>query len=116
MGVASAAEKSLRQGNKSFACCRQLRWIQQNRTSEWVLNPDTGGPGEDESSSGAAISQKRAIGGVLDQQPAEVGLGAKIAGGNTAFDGGVAAARAFQIEIAPVAHVEKIGGSYSGRV
>ena len=54
------------------------------------------------------------IGGVLDQQPAEVGLGSKIAGGNAAFDGGVAAARAFQIVIAAVAHVEKIGTSHPG--
>src|SRR6202171_3602721 len=54
------------------------------------------------------------IGGVLDQQTAEVGLGAKIAGGNAALDGSVAAARALQIVIAPVAYVEKIGDSYPG--
>src|ERR1700681_611821 len=114
MGVASAAEKTLGERNKSLARGCGLRGVQQDRVSERVLNSDAGGSGENESLPGEAISKERMIGGVLDQQPAEVGFGAKITGGNAAFDGRVAAARALQIVIAPVAYVEKIGDSYPG--
>src|SRR5208337_4107133 len=82
--------------------------------SKRVLNSDAGGTGKDEPLPGAAIAKQGVIGGVLDQHPAEVGLGSKIAGGNTAFDGGIAAACAFQIVIAPVANVEKVRRSYPG--
>src|SRR6266478_2730827 len=116
VGVASAAEETFRQRNKSLARGCGLRGVQQNRASERVLDADAGGPGENESLSRAAISKKRVIGRILDEQPAEVGLGAKITGGNSTFGGGVVAARAFQIAIAPVAHVEKIGNSYPGRL
>src|SRR5712671_3799960 len=116
MGVAPAAKETLRQRNKGLAGGRGLRGIQQNRVSERVFDPDAGGTGEDESSSGAAISKKGVIGGVLDQQPAEVGFGAKIAGGDAAFDGGVVSTCAFQIVIAAVAGVEKIRSSYPGRL
>src|ERR1035437_5163068 len=114
MGVAPAAEKTLRQRNQALAAARRLRRVEQDRASEGVLDPDAGGTGENESLSRAAISKKRVIGGVLDQQPAEIGLGSKITGGNPAFDGGVAAARAFQIVIAPVTNIEKIRGAYPG--
>ena len=116
MGVASAAEETFRQGNKSLASGCGLRGVEQNRASERVLNPDAGGPGENESLSGAAISKKRVIGGILDQQAAKVGLGAEITGSNSTFDGGVVSACAFQIAIAPVAHIEKIRNSYPGRL
>src|SRR4029077_14547413 len=114
MGVASAAEKTLRERDKRMADWRRFRRIQYYRVSERVLNPDAGGSGEDESSSSAAISKKRMVGGILNAHRSEVGLGAKIAGGNAAFDGSVAAAGTLQIVIAPVAHVEKIGYSHSG--
>src|ERR1700687_2163546 len=116
MGVASAAEETLRQRNKSLARGCGVLVVQQNRGSERVLNADAGGPGEDESLSRSAISMKRVISRILDQQSAEVGLRAKITGGNPTFDGGVVTARTFQIAIAPVAHVEKIRNSYPGRL
>src|ERR1700681_649650 len=116
MGVASAAEETLRQRNKSLARCCGLRGVQQNRASERVLDPNAGGPGEDESLSCPAISKKRVIGRILDEQAAEICFGDEVTRGNAAFDGGVVAARAFQIAIAPVAHVEKIGNSYPGRL
>src|SRR5208337_4708355 len=101
IGVAPATVETLRQRDKGLAGLRCFRRIQQNRAPETVLNPNRGGTGEDKSLSGAAITKKRVIGGVLDEQAAEVGFGTKIAGGNAAFDGGVAAARAFQLVIAP---------------
>src|ERR1700675_4241193 len=109
MGVAAAAEETFRERNKGEAGGHLFRRIQHDRVSERVLNPDGGGAGEDVPSSRAAISKERMIAGVLDEHPAEVGLGAKIAGGNAAFDGGVGDTRTLQIIIAPVAHVEKIG-------
>src|SRR5258708_33262317 len=112
MRVASATKKTLGQRNKPLTGRRCFRGVQNDCVSKRNLNPDAGGAGEDISLSGVAISKKCVIGGVLDQQPAEVGLGAQIAGGHAAFDGSVAAAGALQIVIAPVAHVEKIWNSH----
>src|SRR6202158_5212470 len=114
MGVASAAEKTLGERNEGVTGWHRFRRIEQNRVSERVLNPNAGGSGEDESLPGEAISKERMISGVLDKHTTEVGLGAKIAGSNAAFDGSVAAARALQIVVAPVAYVQKIGDSYPG--
>src|ERR1035438_5566975 len=114
MRVAPASEETLGQRNKSAASGHGLRRVEQNRVSEWVFNADGGGTGEDVSLSRAALAEKGVIVRVLSRKAAEVGLGAKITRGNAAFGGGVAAARAFQIVVAAVAHVEKIRHSYPG--
>src|SRR3979411_260639 len=46
MGVASAAEKTLRERDKSVMGWHSFRRIQQNSVSERVFNSDAGGSGE----------------------------------------------------------------------
>src|SRR5258708_21201967 len=112
-GAASPTKKTLGQSNNTLTGRRCFRGVQNDCVSKRILNPDAGGAGEDIALSRVAISRKCVIGGVLDEEPAEVGLGAKIAGGHAAFDGGVASAGALKIVIAPVAHIEKIWNSHA---
>src|SRR5450755_1195040 len=113
MRVAPAAEKSFRQGNQGLGGQGRLRRIHQDRICETVLHPHRGGTGENKSASRGPVSEQRVISGILNEQAAEVGLGAKKTGGNPALNRRVTAASALQIVVPPVAHKKKIGRSYA---
>src|SRR5580698_4803126 len=114
MRVASAAIKTLGQRNQSLVRGYGLGRIGHDGASKRVLDANGGRSGEDIALSRAAIAKKSVVGRVLDQNPAEISLGSKSTGGNAAFYRGVAPARTFQIVIAPVAYVQKIGRSNAG--
>ena len=74
MRVSPAAEKPLRQRNQTLASYHALRRVENYRAPKRILDSDSRRPSKNESSTRGDILEKGVIGGVLDQNLAEVCL------------------------------------------
>src|SRR5215469_9181374 len=107
MGVAAAHEETLGQGDQGESGRRAFSRLGDDGFCKRNLYPHPRRAREHEFSSGFPAFSKRMIGRILNQQTAEVGFGAKVAGGNPRVGGDVTSARGFEIVVAMISDVAK---------
>src|SRR5579864_7442798 len=118
MGVSAAGKELFGQRDQGEACARSLARLgidgtcpRRNyaRAPEWLLQADCGRAGEDELMASFALAPKCLVGGILCQNPAEVGLRAEKVSGHKAVESEVVAFRALERVVTLVADKGEAG-------
>src|SRR5215469_13506205 len=108
MAVAAAGEEAFRQGDDGAAGLSVGTGFaggENVSVLEVVFHPDADGTGKDIFPLPRAVPAEGVVGGVLEKSPAEVGLGAEIAGGEAPVERGVISLGRFERVITLVADV-----------